>query len=584
FIHFIVDQLGIDVALTLYTPDGKAVGSMDSPNGNFGLEQISTIAEAPGMYRLEVASGDKNVAAGRYRVTVENLRAPSDADHARIAAERIFFEAVQLHGQGRADSLRMAIQKYLASLPLWRAAGDRYEETWTQYGIGAAYYPLGEKQKALDYVNQALPLLRAVGDRAGEATTLNNIGVIYDDLGEKQKALDYYNQALPLERAVGDHAVEASTLNNIGAVCDDLGEKQKALDYYNQALQLMRAVGDRAGEAITLNNIGFVYNALGEKQKALDYYNQALPLTRAVGDRADEATTLSNIGKVYVTLGEKQKALDYFSQSLPLARAVGDRAGEAKTLTHIGAVYDALGEKQKALDYYTQSLPLSRAVQDPLGEASTLVRLMEYWKSLQNPSLAVLFGKQAVDRFQQVRRNIAGLEKEAQQSFVKSKESYYRELAELLISGGRLPEAQQVLDLLKVEEYSDFTRRRGVEVSQTNPVALTPTEERSNKGYEQITGEITAIGGEWTQLHAKSSRSVEEQHRYNELSDKLTAANHRLQAFLNTLYDSFGKGEQANAKVESINEQTAGLQTLVGELGAGTAAVYTLVLDDKCVV
>src|SRR5208337_2267074 len=487
---------------------------------------------------------DKNVAAGRYRVTVENLRAPSDADHARVAAERIFSEAAQLQGQGSADSLRMALQKYLASLPLWRTAGDRYEEALTQDGIGVVYDDLGEKQKALDYYNQALSLLRAVGDRAGEATVLNNMGRVYDKLGEKQKALDYFNQALPLERAVGD----------------------------------------RAGEAITLNNIGFVYNALGEKQKALDYYNQALPLERAVGDRADEATTLSNIGKVYVTLGEKQKALDYLNQALPLLRAVGDRAGEAKTLTHIGAVYDALGEKQKALDYYTQSLPLSRAVQDPLGEAYTLVNLMDYWKSLQNPSLAVLFGKQAIDRFQQVRRNIGGLEKETQQSFVKSKESYYRELAELLISGGRLPEAQQVLDLLKVEEYSDFTRRRGVEVSQTNPVALTPREEKSNKGYEQITGEITAIGGEWTQLHAKSSRSAEEQHRYNELSDKLTAANHRLQAFLNTLYDSFGKGEQANAKVESINEQTAGLQTLVGELGTGTAAVYTLVLDDKCVV
>jgi len=784
FIHFIVDQLGIDVALTLYGPNDKPLGTMDSPNGNFGLEQISTIAEAPGIYRLEVASDDKNVPAGRYRVTVEPLRAPGDPDRARITAERMFLEAGQLQGQGSADSLRMAIQKYLASLPLWRTAGDRYEEALTSESIGlvnsdlgemqkaldyfnqalplmhavgdrageaetldnigGVYKALGEEQKALDYYNQALPLMRAVGDRAGEAETLNLIGLAYSELGEKQKALDcynqalqlmravgdrageaavlnniglvyyalgenqkaldyynqalqfmralgnrgreartlnniglvyyalgemqnaldYFNQALPLERAVGDRVMEAKTLNSIGMVNSDLGEMQKALDYFNQALPLLRAVGDRAGEASTLNNIGAIYNALGEKQKALDYYNQALPVMRAMGDRAGEAAvlnliglayselgekqkaldyynqalpleravgdragkaatlnniglvyyalgenqkaldyynqalplmralgnrgrearTLNNIGLVYYALGENQKALDYFNQALPLERAVGDRVMEAKTLTHIGAVYEALGEKQKALDYYTQSLPLSRAVQDPLGEASTLVNLMEHWKSLQNPSLAVLFGKQAVDRFQQVRRNIAGLEKEAQQSFVKSKETYYRELAELLISGGRLPEAQQVLDLLKVEEYSDFTRRRGVEVSQTNPVALTPTEEKSNKGYEQITGEITAIGGEWTQLHAKSSRSAEEQHRYNELSDKLTAANHRLQAFLNTLYDSFGKGEQANAKVESINEQTAGLQTLVGELGTGTAAVYTLVLDDKCVV
>ena len=704
FIHAIVDQLGIDVALTLYAPDDKPLGSMASPNGNFGLEQISTIAEAPGIYRLEVASDDKNVPAGRYRVTVEPLRAPSDQDRARITAERTFFEAVQLNGQRSSDSLRMAMQKYLASLPLWRTAGARYEEALTQHSIGFVYAQLGENQRALDYFNQALPLMRAVANRAGEAAVLDNIGWVYSALGEKQKALDYYNQALPMWRAVGDRAGEAGTLSNIGFVYDALGEKQKALDYYNQALPLARAVGDRGGEADTLLTIGFVYDALGEKQKALDYfnqalalkravgdrdgeaaavnsigvvydalgekqkaldnynqalpmwravgdrageartlgsigvvyvtlgenqkalgyynqalplqhavgdrdgeartvsnigavyvalgekqkaldyYNQALPLERAVGDRAGEATTLNNIGWLYSTLGEKQKALDYYNQALPLERAVGNRAAEAKTLTHVGAVYDALGEKQKALEYYSQSLPLSRAVQDPLSEASTLALMMEYWKSLQNPSLAVLFGKQAIDRFQQVRRNIGGLEKEAQQSFLKSKEDYYRELAELLISQGRLPEAQQVLDLLKAEEYSDFTQRRGDTLSTTNPVALTPREEESNREYEQITGEITAIGEEWTQLHAKSPRSADEEHRYNELSDRLTAANQRLQSFLKTLYDSFGKGEQANAKVETINEQTAGLKTLVGELGAGTAAVYTLVLDDKCVM
>ena len=664
FIHAIVDQLGIDVALTLYAPDDKPVGSMDSGNGNFGLEQISTIAEAPGIYRLEVASGDKNVPAGRYRVTVEPVRVPNDRDRARITAEGIFFEAVQLQEHGSADSLRMALQKYLESLPLWRTAGDRYEEALTQESIGFIYSNIGEKQKALDYGNQALPLMRAVGDRTGEATTLTGIGTVYSALGEKQKALDNYNQALPLERAVGDHAHEAGTLTGIGEVYealgekqkaleyynlalsldravgnpareaaaltgigevyDTLGEKQKALDYYDRALLLERAVGDRSGEATTLSCIGNVYYDLGETQNALDYYNQALSLERDVadlagyattltgigavydalgetqkardyydqalllghraGDRAGQATTLSNIGRVYQALGEKQKALDYYNLALSFERAVGNRAGEAIILSNIGTVYDALGEKQKALEYYTNSLPLSRAVRNPLGEAFTLVQLMEYWKSLQNPSLAVLFGKQAIDRFQQVRRNIGGLEKEAQRSFLKSNEDYYRELAELLISGGRLPEAQQVLDLLKAEEYSGFTQRRGNVGSETSPVALTPTEEKSNKEYEQLTGETTAIGEEWTQLKAKSSRSADETSRYNELSDRLTAAKQRFQAFLKTLYDSFGKGDQANKELGNTNGKTTELKSLVEEGGAGTVAVYTLVLDQKCVV
>ncbi len=477
-----------------------------------------------------------------------------------------------------------ALDTYNQALTLMRAVEDRAGEAVALNNIGKVYANLGDKQKALDSYNQALPLRRAVGDRGGEAVTLNNIGVVYDALGEMRKALDTYNQALPLQRAVGDRAGEAKTLSNIGSVYGNLGETQKALDSFNQALPLLRAVSDRSGEATALTNIGWVYYDLRQNQEALDTYNQALPLRRAVGDRAGEAMTLNNIGLVYDALGEKQKALDTYNQALPLLRAVGDRAGEAKALSNIGWVYDALGEKQKALDSYNQSLPLSRAVQDPLGEATTLVRMMEYWKSLRNPSLAVLFGKQAIDRYQQVRQNIAGLEKEAQQGFLKSKTADYRELAGLLISGGRLPEAQQVMDLLKAREYSEFTQLRGDAGSATNPVALTPAEEKSNQEYERITGEITAVGEEWTQLHAKSSRSADEEKRYNELSGKLTAANQQLQAFLKTLYDTFGKGDQANARVQTIDEQTAGLQTLVGELGAGTAAVYTLVLDEKCVM
>jgi CHAT domain-containing protein/Tfp pilus assembly protein PilF len=476
-----------------------------------------------------------------------------------------------------------ALDFYNQSLLLERAVGSRKDEASTLNNVGEVYRGLREKQKALDYYNQALVLERAVRDRADEAITLGNIGLTYDDLGEEQKALDYYSQALPILREVGDRRVEAHTLTGMGKIYLDLGEAQRALDYYNQALPLERDVGDRLAEGATLNNIGRVYAVLGEKQKALDFYSQALPLRRAVGFRAGEARTLNSMGLIYFDLGDKQKALDYYNQALPIERAVGDRADEANTLSNIGVTYEALGDNQKALDCFNQALPILRAIQDPLGEGRLLAKLMNYWKKLNNPNVAILFGKQAIDRFQQIRRNIEGLGKEVQQSFLISKEADYRELAELLISQGRLPEAQQVLDLLKVEEYAQFTELRGSSGSETNAVALNPAEEKSNNEYEQITADITSIGSEWTQLHANSSRSADEEKRYTELSVRLTAANQKLQAFLENLYVSFGKGDQANAKVESVNEQTSSLETLVGELGAGTAAVYTLVLDDKCI-
>jgi CHAT domain-containing protein/tetratricopeptide (TPR) repeat protein len=511
------------------------------------------------------------------------------------------------------------------ALPLRRAAADRAGEGQTLFAIGLVYQALGKDNESLSYYEQALLLTREVSDRGSESAVLNKIGLIRENLGDYQTALDYYNLSRSIKRSIGEHQGEATMLNTIAEVYErigemekaldcfdqsltlhrelqdrggeaftltrsgwlrfELGEIQNALDSFNQALSLARAIKDRVLEATALNDIGGVYYKLGEYQESLDYYKQALSLYRAERDRVGEATSLSNIGLSYKSIGDNQNALDYYDQSLALALATQNRATEAITLQNLGSLYYTLGQKQKALDFLSRSLPLSRATQNPVDEASVLVLIMEYWTNQRDTNLAILFGKQAIDRLQRVRRNIGGLEKEAQRNFLKSKEQDYRELAELLISTGRLPEAQQILDLLKAEEYSEFTQRRGGPPGpETDPVALTPVEEKSNTEYQQLTSEITVIGDEWTRLYAKSSRSADEEKRYNDLSDRLTAANQRFRLFLETLYDTFGKGDQANARLSTINDQTAGLQTLVGELGVGTTAVYTLVLDQKCVL
>ncbi len=84
---------------------------------------------------------------------------------------------------------------------------------------------------------------------------------------------------------------------------------------------------------------------------------------------------------------------------------------------------------------------------------------MTGWNAAGRPALAALYGKQAVNLFQAVRANILELEPQTQRAYLRSKEDVYRELADLLVTAGRLPEAQQVLDFLKQEELRDYVRR-----------------------------------------------------------------------------------------------------------------------------
>jgi CHAT domain-containing protein/Tfp pilus assembly protein PilF len=388
YLHVVVAQRGIDVAVALFTPDGKKIIEVNSDPLIEGSETVSVIAEASGAYLIEARSPEKTAKTGRYEIKVEELRAATAEDKYRIAGDSVFREAEQLK-DGALEAKRKSIEKYQEALELYRKATDRNWEAKTLNNIGEVYGLLGELRKALEKFNEALPIWRGVGDRRGEAATLNNIGAAYRMLGEMQKAVEKYNEALPISRAAGDRNGEAETLNNIGLAYWLQGETQKALEKFNEALPLWRAVGDRNGEAATLNNIGQVYQPLGEAQKALEKYIEALPLWREVGDRNGEAITLNNIGQVYRALGEMQKALEKYNEALQIKREVGDRIGEAVTLNDVGLVYWSLGEAQKALEKYNEALALSRAVGNRGGEATTLNNIGLAYRSLGEPQKAL---------------------------------------------------------------------------------------------------------------------------------------------------------------------------------------------------
>ena len=84
--------------------------------------------------------------------------------------------------------------------------------------------------------------------------------------------------------------------------------------------------------------------------------------------------------------------------------------------------------------------------------------LMIGFRNQHRPEEAIFFGMDAVNGYQQIRKNISGLDKDLQAGFAQSKSKTYRVLAELLVEAGRLGEAEQVLDLLKEQELKDVVR------------------------------------------------------------------------------------------------------------------------------
>jgi len=510
-----------------------------------------------------------------------------------------------------------ALGYFLQTLPLQRQIKDREGEASTLNNIGLAYGNLSQPAKALDFHRQAVPLFRelkkrgaqasalnriglaydslnrsdeALGaflealrirretkNRRGEATALNNIGQTYHSVSQYQKALGYYFQALPLRREVKDREGEAITLGNIGRIYDDLNQPEKALGYYQQNLTISRQIKDRGGEAVALSNIAGIYGSLNQFQKALNVYLQDLPLLRAIKDRENEETTLSNIGVTYQTMNQPEKALGYFLQALPIARAIHDRDGEATTLSNIGGTYGDIGQYEKARFFLLQALPILRAIKDRDGEAAALNNLMEI-EARKQPELAILWGKQSVNAFQAIRRDITGLDKTSRTAYLQANKHTYQLLARLLIDAGRFSEAEDVLAMVQQDEFLDFVRRdsRGIQM-ESRHADLRGDEKPVVAEQDAKLQSVATLSTEEFQLSGLDTPTPAQTARLAEVQSQLKDVSAQLDEFFAAMPARFKRGE---GDVQADRNQLSAIQPVLRDMGGHVAVVSTFV-DDK---
>jgi len=383
FLDAVVQQMGIDLDVTLLGPDGQAAAHSDLPNGDQGPEQIVAIAASSGDYKLVIRSLNPNAPSGRYELRVEPVREATSEDRHRVEAERLIDEAHDLRKKPTSTSIAAALEKDSRALAYFQSASDRYREALTLNEIGLLRAISGDYRGALEPYRAALDLFSALGDRPRMASAENNLGGALDRLGDFQAAMDHLQRALAGYRAVGQRTPEANVLNNIGALYTAMGEWQKAVAYLRQALPAQQAAGDKARQAATLHNLGAaaMYTDL---ETAIDYNQQALELRRTISDRPGEALSLAELASAHVIAGKLDAAIEYGEKSLSIYRSLGNRPGEARILRTLGVAYARRGDSERGLNLLGDAVARAHELGNKREEAISLIGL----GLAQPPSLA----------------------------------------------------------------------------------------------------------------------------------------------------------------------------------------------------
>ena len=511
------------------------------------------------------------------------LALSEEALAAAVAAEHLYAQCTILTQMGaicaNTTQYGRAYAYYERSLAMARALDSPSDERIALSGLGAICRQTFRSEEAIRFQTEALDIARRIGSHRGEVHALLELGLAHWQLSDYATSIALTENGFTISRERGDRWGMGNALNNLGTLYWQLRQIARAKDYYEQALAIQRELRDLHMEAVTLCNLGSIHRELKNAAEATACYEEALAAARRLGDRSLEGSILGNLGTLQRDQGQIENAIALYQQGLAIERAVGSRGPEGTALNNLAEAYLSLEQYAKAFDLAQDALVLHREIGNRAGETDALQHLMVAAFLQNHRRQAVILGKQAMNVVQHIRHELLPPDAQTRATFLNENELLYRTLSDLLIAENRLAEAQQVLHLLKEREFFEFVRR---DASQRAPdrIDFTPAEQAWNRRYDEIGGRLAALGMERRTLLESASRTAEQESRLEAIEHDLALAGEAFHRFLGELEEDVSAHVLAPEKLEQVKDSEALMETL-HQLGPGTVALYTLVMEDR---
>jgi CHAT domain-containing protein len=278
----------------------------------------------------------------------------------------------------------------------------------------------------------------------------------------------------------------------------------------------------------------------------------------------------------YGELNNEPKAMAAAQASLELARKSKNPSFEKQSLTFIGGLQRRFGKKQEAIQTYNQALAIKVQGKAVGADSGIYAGLGRAYADLNQTQLAIVSYKEAINRIEEVRSGIKLLTPELQASFLQATVDFgkvktsdiYRQLADLLSSQGRNAEAQQILELLALQNINDFTRQTRGNTKVTD-VELSNAEKQIVNKH----GTLIAFGKQLVECDNKCSQLSSLKNQYRQLTEEF-----------NQLVKSIKNSEVDKSSINKVYDRTsdliAGASKIVDEQ-EDTVLIYPLVLKDK---
>jgi CHAT domain-containing protein/Tfp pilus assembly protein PilF len=556
----------------------------------YGAENADVDITLNFLARVHCDQNDYSTAQALYERSLSIREKAYGAEHPDVASTLGNLAAIHVV-LGNYAKAKILFERIIAILE--KKYGPEHPEVASYLtNLGGAHRAFGDYAIAKILYERALTIFEK-----NFGTEHPEVAICLIGLGETHYALGDYALAIKLnQRALSilkinyssEHPAVLASLNNIAAIYFDLGDYYLSKEMFEKILKIQENNSPNDPSlAISINNIARVCKALGEYEKSIYLYNKAMSIfEKNYGSiHPDVANCLQNLGGLYYALKNYSMAKLLNKKSLYIRQKLYgiNHPIVAKNLSTLAVVEYSLDDFPAAMVLLEQALHIAELSNEPLLIRYVYANMRRTFSAQKLPGPAIFFGKRAVNILQSLRSGLITLDKELQKSFLETYTETYKALADLLMSEGRLAEAQAVLAMLKEEEFFSFIRRDAKNDNRTTTVPFSKGEEPWEVRYQEISGHLAAMGTEMAALKEKAKLGLTDadKDRLKDLDKDLRVAQKAFQHFLTELQDGLASAARAEEIGEKNLKDLRAFQGTLRNLGSGTVLLHYLVSDEK---
>jgi signal transduction histidine kinase/tetratricopeptide (TPR) repeat protein len=273
-----------------------------------------------------------------------------------------------LNALGNSRALQGDEIEKLASEALVISRKTRYAkgEAYALLNMSAARLQLGNRQEAVQLVQQADSIAKQTGDQELIAYVLLGMGKVHQQVNNNT-ALNYNKRAEAIALKTNNKKLLFTCQNDIASIYQNsLSDFPKAMEYCLKSINSAEGADCMSCLSRGWSTLAALYNIMGDQTNALLYYQKAIDANKKIGDKQTESNLLNNVGERYRLMGKYDEAIKSYNACLELTK---EPYRTELTESNLADVYTRIDSLPLAFKYGFSSLVTAKQVDDQEGVA-----------------------------------------------------------------------------------------------------------------------------------------------------------------------------------------------------------------------